>query len=289
LTNADIPAAPWRVGIICQVAPIAAAYADMLREIGHNPVVHLATRRFDTRQPVPEEAQPFLSRLLFEGPAGVDLVFPANRKAIAPLLRAYDLDLVICTTFPWLLPAEALAAPRLGVLNGHPSRLPNYRGPMPFGWQIRNGETEIGFTYHLMDAEFDTGAMYAQGAVPFTDDDDMVSLWTKLLELCRELLPTALSRLAAGDPGDVQTEGSYQSVFEDDYVLVDAALTAAEVHRQVRAWALTPWSRTAERGPVLEGDGRRIRILRSSLTEIEGAERLDCADAPLWIVESEPA
>jgi len=289
LTQGDIPAAPWRVGIISQIAPIAAAYADMLRELGHTPVVHLATRRFNTREPVPEGAQPFLARLLFEGPPGIDLVFPANRKAIAPLLRAYDLDLVVCTAFPWLLPAEALAAPRLGVLNGHPSRLPNYRGPMPFGWQIRNGETEIGFTYHLMDVEFDTGAMYAQGAVPFTDDDDMASVWTKLVELCRELLPAALSRLAAGDPGDPQEGGSYQSLFEEDYVLVDAALTAAEVHRQVRAWALTPWAPTSERGPVLELPGRRIRLLRTSLTEVDGAERHDCADAPLWILESEPA
>jgi methionyl-tRNA formyltransferase len=288
LTETEIPAAPWRVGIISQVAPIAAAYADMLREIGHTPVVHLATRRFDTRQPVPEGAQPFLARLMFEGPPGIDLVFPANRKAFAPLLRAYDLDLVVCTAFPWLLPAEALAAPRLGILNGHPSKLPNYRGPMPFGWQIRGGESEIGFTYHLMDPEFDTGAMYAQGSVPFTDDDDIVSVWTKLVELCRELLPAALARIAAGDPGDAQAEGSYQSFFEEEYALVDVALTAAEVHRQVRAWALTPGART-ERGPILERDGSRIRILRASLTEVEGAERLDCSDAPIWILESEPA
>ncbi|HEV2592333.1 MAG TPA: formyltransferase family protein [Gaiellaceae bacterium] len=290
MTQTDIPGAPWRVGVISQIAPLAVAYADILSELGHKPVVHLATRRFDTRQPVPEQAKPFLSRLMFDGPPGIDLVFPANRKAIAPLLRAYDLDIVVCTAFPWLLPVEALAAPRLGILNGHPSKLPHYRGPMPFGWQIRGGESEIGFTYHLMDAEFDTGAMYGQGSVPFTDDDTDQSLWSKLTELCRELLPAALARIAAGDPGDPQGEGSYHSLFEDDYVLVDPAQTAAEVHRQVRAWAFTPWSRAAERGPVLERASGRIRIVRSSLVEVEGAERLDCADAaPLWILESEPA
>jgi methionyl-tRNA formyltransferase len=289
LRQSDIPAPPWRVGIISQLARVASAYADLLREIGHTPVVHLATRRFDTRQPVPEEAQPFFARLMFDGPAGIDLVFPANRKAIAPLLRAYDLDIVICTAFPWLLPAEALAAPRLGILNGHPSKLPHYRGPMPFGWQIRGGEDEIGFTFHLMDEQFDTGAMYGQGAVPFTDEDDFTSIWGKLIELAGELLPSALARIAAGDPGDPQDEGSYQSLFEDDYVLVDPAATADAVHRQVRAWTFTPWSRTAERGPILEREGGRIRILKSSLAEVEGAERLDCADAPLWILESEPA
>ena len=42
-------------------------------------------------------------------------------------------------------------------------------------------------------------------------------------------------------------------------------------------------------GPILERDGGAIRIVKSSLSEVDGAERLECADAPLWIVESEPA
>jgi len=35
-------------------------------------------------------------------------------------------------------------------------------------------------------------------------------------------------------------------------------------------------------GPVL--DDRRV--VRTSLAEVDGAERLDCGDGPLWIVES---
>jgi len=33
---------------------------------------------------------------------------------------------------------------------------------------------------------------------------------------------------------------------------------------------------------------KRLRILKTSLTEVEGAERLDCSDASLWILETEP-
>jgi hypothetical protein len=43
-----------------------------------------------------------------------------------------------------------------------------------------------------------------------------------------------------------------------------------------------------ERGPILERDGARTRLLRTSLDEA-GAQSLDCADGPLWILESEPA
>jgi methionyl-tRNA formyltransferase len=289
LTDADIPAAPWRVGIISQLPAVANAYVELLRALGHEPVVHIGTRRFRPSQPPPPEAFPFITRLVTEGPADVDFAFPASPKSLTQIIRGYELDLAICTAFPWRVPADAIAAAPLGIVNGHPSKLPHYRGPMPFGWQIRSGETEIGFTYHRMDPEYDTGAMLAQGTVPFADDDTDASLWAKLGELASQLLPVVLERLAAGDPGDPQEGGSYQSLFEDDYVLVDPALTAAEVHRQVRAWTFTPWARSAERGPILEGDGGRIRILRSSLAEADGAERLDCSDAPVWIVESEPA
>jgi hypothetical protein len=39
-------------------------------------------------------------------------------------------------------------------------------------------------------------------------------------------------------------------------------------------------------GPILERDGTSTRLLRTSLTEVEGAERLECADGPLWVIES---
>jgi hypothetical protein len=39
----------------------------------------------------------------------------------------------------------------------------------------------------------------------------------------------------------------------------------------------------------LERSGERVRLVRTSLAETHGAERLECADGPLWIVESEPA
>jgi hypothetical protein len=39
-------------------------------------------------------------------------------------------------------------------------------------------------------------------------------------------------------------------------------------------------------GPILERDGTRVRLLRTSLTEVAGAERVDCSDGPLWVLET---
>ena len=64
--------------------------------------------------------------------------------------------------FPWKVPADALAVPKLGWLNGHPSLLPRHRGPVPLAWAIRNGDEDFGITFHRMDAELDTGPILAQ-------------------------------------------------------------------------------------------------------------------------------
>jgi hypothetical protein len=41
----------------------------------------------------------------------------------------------------------------------------------------------------------------------------------------------------------------------------------------------------SRRGPVL--DGRRL--VRTSVTEVDGAEQIDCGDGPLWVIEAVPA
>jgi hypothetical protein len=40
-------------------------------------------------------------------------------------------------------------------------------------------------------------------------------------------------------------------------------------------------------GALLELDGAPVRVLATSLTEVEGARRLECGDGPLWVVETE--
>ena len=279
-----IPDAPWRVVIVSQIPRIAQGYAELLRAIGHEPVAHLAARfpaRFDSPR-----AREFAGKLLAEGPQDLDLVYPATRDGVASVLRSYEPEVLLCTAFPWRLPAEALAVPRIASINGHPSLLPKYRGPTPMGWAVRNGETEIGMTYHVMDETFDTGGILAQKAVPLDDDETLDSLWPKLGAASAELLPVVFERLARGEKGDPQEGGDYQSLFDDDYAFVDLSQTASEVHTQTRAWRLAPVGK-GERGPILKRDGERIRLVKTSLTEVDGVERLYCADAPLWIVESE--
>jgi methionyl-tRNA formyltransferase len=277
----SVSKAPWRVVLITVLPVVARGYAEIVRALGHEPVAVIAPRRRAPGAP----PTPFAAEHVADDPAELDILFASSKHSIAPLLRAYEPDLALCTAFPWLIPAEAIAVPKQGIVNGHPSLLPRYRGPFPIAWAVRNGETEIGMSYHLMDAEFDTGNVLAQKPIALADDETEETLFAQFPALTAELLPIVFDRLARGDRGEPQEGGEYQSVFEDDYRFVDRTQTAAEVHRQTRAWSFVP-PVLPEMGPLLERDGTRVRLLRTSLTEVAGAERIDCADGPLWILES---
>lgn len=273
--------------MICTIKPIATALTDRLRELGHEPVALVAPRR-----PEGDRQPEFLQLDAASAPHGVDLLFAADKWSIERLLRAYEPDLTICWGFPWKIPQAALDVARLGSINHHPALLPRHRGPVPFAWTLRTGDSHWGFTWHRMDAELDTGNLLSQGSEPVRDDDvDIAEFGPRLLEVGLGLLPRALERVGAGDPGDPQpAEGAtWAGHFEDDdYARVDWSRTAREIHDQVRAWQLT-FGLSGLRAPVAELDGERLVLLQTRLADPgDGARRVECSDGPLWVVAAEP-
>lgn len=270
-----------RVVLIAQIAPAVQGLSSLLRAYGHEPVALLMAREGVERYGGLESA-------LVATPPDMDVVFPCARDRIAPLLQVFEPDVVFCAGFPWKIPAEALAVPALGVVNGHPSLLPKYRGPSPVSWAIRNGEDEIGFTFHYMDAELDTGNILAQATVPLGDEHSWDELTPKLVGVVGEMFPGVLERVERADPGDPQPEGGgYFSFFEPEYAWIDRSRSVDDIERQVRAWGFHSQV-PGERGALTELDGETIRVLRVSSEPAEGRE-MECADGTLWIVETEAA
>lgn len=271
-----------RVVLISQVAPAVHGYSRLLRELGHEPVALLCVREGVERYGE-------LERMLLEAPPELDVVMPSSRARIAPLLRLFEPDLALCTAFPWKIPPEALAVPKHGIVNGHPSLLPKYRGPIPVSWAIRNGETEIGFTLHYMDAELDTGRILGQALIPLGDEHSWEELEPALVAAVSEIFPSVLERVERGDPGDLQREeeATYFSLFEPEFAWIDWSRPAREIERQVRAWRFLP-NAPGDRGALAQLDDIAIRVLRVSLDPADG-RAMECGDGTLWIVESEPA
>jgi methionyl-tRNA formyltransferase len=275
-----------RAVLISRIVPAVQGLYSLLRAAGHEPVALLCTREGGERYGEVEA-------LLRAVPPELDVVIPATRSRIASLLRVYEPDVVFCGGFPWKIPADALAVPKHGIVNGHPSLLPRYRGPSPVAWAIRNGETTIGFTFHRMDAELDTGAILAQTPIPLADEHSWEELSPKLERAVSDLFPRVLERLERGDPGDPQPEGvgEYLSFFEPEYAWIDLSRSREEISRQVRAWRFHS-EVSGDQGALLELDGQVVRVLRVDTeppADPTASHGVECADGKLWIVESEPA
>ena len=275
-----------RVVVVSTVSPIVAALVPCLAELGHETVALLASRRSPDRPP-PD----FAALSDANAPAGIDLVYAHDRHAVGRLLRAYEPDLMVCWGFPWRIHGEALSVPALGSINQHPGLLPRYRGPVPFAWALRNGESHLGVTWHRMDAELDTGPILAQTTVPVEDrDQTILDIGPRVIPAALGLLPGVLDRVLAGDPGEPQddSQATWAGHFEDDeYARVDWSHSARAIHNQVRAWHLT-FGMSGLVAPVAELDGGRVRLLRTSLSDPgDGARQVETGDGPLWIIESE--
>ena len=277
------------------MAPRVTAQLDaQFRELGHE-LVGVVTMRNQRR---PDR----FAALVEDMPAQVDVAVPGKPQRVAPLLRAFEPDLAVCMGFGWRIRPDALAVPRLGILNGHPSLLPRWRGPNPFGWTFRAGDSEAGYTFHLMDEDFDTGPILAQGSMPIDDDDTMQTLFERYHELSGDLLTRAIARLESGDRGDPQSsdDAIHAPVFEDEYAEIDWTWSARDVHNQVRAWFIP--SVSGIMGPLTTLAGKRVRVLKTRLAdggveaepgailEVEGRTLLvQCGDAQIRILETEPA
>jgi methionyl-tRNA formyltransferase len=272
-----------RVVIATRIIPVAVGFDAVVREAGHETVALLTLRDTERRY------GPFeLPDLLSELSPDLDVLMPARRAAVAPLLAAARPDLVLCMGFPWKVPVDALAVPRLGWVNGHPSLLPRHRGPVPVAWAIREGDDEFGLTFHRMDADLDTGPILAQRPIPLGAYCEPEELYGRMGPIVGEVLFEALAAIAAGEVGAPQEAGDYQSFFGDEDAVLDLTRSAAEVNRLVWAWRYTI-PRGALHGALTEVDGETVRVLASSLVEVDDAVRIECADAPLWLVKTEPA
>lgn len=234
-------------------------------------------------------------------PHSVDVIVSNYPRRWAAMLAPLRPDLIISSAFPWIIPDDVIALPSIGAVNMHGGLLPQGRGPNSFGWAFRNGDPEIGFTIHWLNSGLDTGPILAQIAEP-TGDDDMETIFPRLEARIPDLWSSALARIAAGDPGDVQDESQafYASVFEEDYRAINWTAPAREIHNQVRAWMAGLRSTIPGAVGIIEGEP--VRVLRSAIASASGNTAtpgtvlardgdtltIQCGDGALQILRSEP-
>ncbi len=97
-----------------------------------------------------------------------------------------------------MLPEQVWNMPLMGTINVHASLLPQYRGAAPINWAIINGETETGVTTFKLQHTIDTGNILMQQTISILPDDNVGSLYEKLMNAGADLLISTIQGMAEG-------------------------------------------------------------------------------------------
>jgi methionyl-tRNA formyltransferase len=150
-------------------------------------------------------------------------------------------DLLVSWYWTKKIPARVRATALHGGIGVHPSLLPRHRGPDPTFWAIDAGDEETGVTAHVLEDDYDTGAILAQRSLRM---DPSWNAWTLAKKLDRPSL--ALLREVVRDlhghparPQDDTKATAAPAPTDEELELRWASWSAERIERRVRAAA--PW------------------------------------------------
>ncbi len=107
-----------------------------------------------------------------------------------------DLGIVYGTR---ILKPALFSIPRLGSINIHKRKVPDYRGGGPVGlWELLDGQSEIGVTVHEVTEKLDAGAVVNSATIAIEPFDNLTSLALKAHVVGNDLIVKSVADYARG-------------------------------------------------------------------------------------------
>lgn len=172
-------------------------------------------------------------------------------------LASYKADLQIVVAFR-MLPEVVWNMPPMGTINVHGSLLPQYRGAAPINWAVINGEQETGVTTFRLKHEIDTGDILLQHKVDILPEDNVGSLYEKLMSAGAQLLVKTVKGLAEGSLKEIPQEAvaenelkSAPKIFKE-HTRINWQQSAEQVHNLIRGLSPYPAALTTLQDKVFK-------------------------------------
>lgn len=186
------------------------------------------------------------------------------------ILRNFDYvdlpeaDLGICASFGMIIPKTILNHFKYGIVNIHPSLLPQFRGSSPVPATIIAGLDITGVSIIKMNEKMDAGPILTQFKEEVLEGDTNVTLRNRLFEksadVLLEMLPAYIDGKITLKPQDeakvtytqmIKKDDAYVDLYKDDPVMID---------RKYRAYL--PWP-----GIWTTINGKRLKIIKCHLED----------------------
>lgn len=187
-------------------------------------------------------------------------------------------DIIFSFYYRKMIPKTILDIPPVGAFNLHGSLLPKYRGRCPVNWVIIAGEKETGVTLHCMVEKPDAGDIVAQKKVAIAFDDDVSSVYMKMVDAARELMHEIIPGIRAGafERAAQAGQSTYFGGRKPEDGLIDWQKDALSIYNLTRA-VTHPYP-----GAYTYLDGRKLFIWKASPQD-------DAPEAPAGsVISSDP-
>jgi|YelNatPaOPRAMG01_1025707.scaffolds.fasta_scaffold04139_11 phosphoribosylglycinamide formyltransferase-1 len=121
----------------------------------------------------------------------------AFASSLIELLLQNDIDLVVLAGYLAKIPERVVSIFQNRIINIHPALLPAFGGKGMYGMKVHQAVIDYGCkvsgaTVHIVDNEYDHGAVVLQKCVPLEEDETPETLARKIHTLEYELLPYAI-------------------------------------------------------------------------------------------------
>ena len=128
----------------------------------------------------------------------------ATDERIASTLQDHGVELVVLAGYMKRIGPVTLEAFENRIINIHPCLLPKYGGRGMYGMRVHEaviaaGDSESGVTIHLVNSEYDRGAILAQEKLDVLKTDSAQSLAERVLKLEHSLYANTIARIISGE------------------------------------------------------------------------------------------
>lgn len=178
---------------------------------------------------------------------GLTVWQPTKLAVILNDIKALDNPAGVLVSFGKIIPEAIIELFAPGIVNVHPSLLPEYRGPSPIESAIANRDARTGVTLMQLAKAMDAGPIYMQVPYALDHTETKPELYDTLGTLGANLLVQNLPAILSGElqptPQD-DTKATYCQLLTKDQSWLDLAhKTPGELEAQIRAHLGYPKSR----------------------------------------------
>lgn len=167
-----------------------------------------------------------------------------NNQSVIEKIASVDAAFAIVFAYGKIIPNSVLTLFPKGVLNIHPSLLPEFRGPAPVEGALLYDATETGVSIMMLDAEMDHGPIIVQEKVAISPTETAPELLKRLVKIGAEKLVDLIKKIASDEMLQPHEQNHSKATYTEKIIKANGEIQLDDapelLYRKYRAYAGWP-------------------------------------------------